>query len=320
MTSLLALLRQNRNYRYTWLGQIVSETGDYFNNVAVFALVMEKSGSGLVVSGVMLARAVPAMLAGPVAGVLLDRLDRRRIMIASDLVRAVIALGFHPHHPSAASLAALSAERAADVRLSFFHQRARGNSSHHRHRRGIAYRQLAHPDYAMGHADGWYAAGRSKRRPVRIWPGLPDQFAIVRLLRLGHLAIHVPGGFRAGAAPPRASAPGMNTAKGLVYMSSVPLMMGIGMISAGWAMGGGAAQILFALFGEQVFHRGAAGIGSIWGFAGIGLLLGGHRTLRRTARELRRDTSARSLSPTSRMVFAYMLFSQADLFGWPWSA
>src|SRR6185503_8558971 len=86
--------RQNRNYRYTWLGQIVSETGDYFNNVAVFALVMEKSGSGLVVSGVMLARAVPAMLAGPIAGVLLDRLDRRRIMIASDLVRAVVALGF----------------------------------------------------------------------------------------------------------------------------------------------------------------------------------------------------------------------------------
>src|SRR5689334_14684103 len=94
MTSLLALLRQNRNYRYTWFGQVVSETGDYFNNVAVFALVMEKSGSALVVSGVMLARAIPAMLAGPVAGVLLDRLDRRRIMIASDLVRAVIALAF----------------------------------------------------------------------------------------------------------------------------------------------------------------------------------------------------------------------------------
>ena len=51
MTSLLALLRQNRNYRYTWLGQVVSEIGDYFNNIAVFALVMEKSGSGMVVCG-----------------------------------------------------------------------------------------------------------------------------------------------------------------------------------------------------------------------------------------------------------------------------
>jgi MFS-type transporter involved in bile tolerance (Atg22 family) len=63
--------------------------------------------------------------------------------------------------------------------------------------------------------------------------------------------------------------------EGLAYMRSVPLMLGIAMISVGWALGGGAAQILFALFGERVFHRGASGIGAIWGFAGIGLLLGG---------------------------------------------
>src|SRR6516164_2161592 len=94
MTTLRALLRENPNYRYTWMAQVVSEIGDYFNNIAVFALVMEKSGSGLVVTGVMLARAIPAVVAGPVAGVLLDRLDRRNIMIASDLVRAVIALCF----------------------------------------------------------------------------------------------------------------------------------------------------------------------------------------------------------------------------------
>src|SRR5260370_30104588 len=42
----------------------------------------------------MLARAIPAILAGPLAGVLLDRFDRQRMMIASDLVRAVVALGF----------------------------------------------------------------------------------------------------------------------------------------------------------------------------------------------------------------------------------
>ena len=89
-----ALLRHNANYRNTWLAQVVSEIGDYFNNVAVFALVMEKSGSGMVVSGVMLARAIPAVLAGPIAGVLLDRMDRKRIMVASDLVRAVVALAF----------------------------------------------------------------------------------------------------------------------------------------------------------------------------------------------------------------------------------
>src|ERR1700733_14739376 len=94
MTSPGALLRHNANYRNTWIAQVVSEIGDYFNNVAVFALVMENSGSGMVVSGVMLARAIPAVIAGPIAGVLLDRLDRKRIMIASDLIRAVVALAF----------------------------------------------------------------------------------------------------------------------------------------------------------------------------------------------------------------------------------
>src|SRR5262245_54461721 len=94
MSTPAALLRDNSNYRNTWLAQVVSEVGDYFNNVAVFALVMEKSGSGMVVSGVMLARAIPAVIAGPVAGVLLDRMDRKHIMVASDLVRAVIAFAF----------------------------------------------------------------------------------------------------------------------------------------------------------------------------------------------------------------------------------
>ncbi|MCU1237381.1 MAG: major facilitator superfamily 1, partial [Candidatus Solibacter sp.] len=54
-----------------------------------------------------------------------------------------------------------------------------------------------------------------------------------------------------------------------------PLIFGIGMIALGWATGGGAAQILFSIFGEIVFNRGPAGIGLIWGCAGLGLLAGG---------------------------------------------
>ena len=73
---------------------MVSEIGDHFNNIAVFSLALAVTKSGLVVAGIMLARAIPAILAGPLAGVLLDRMDRKRIMIASDLVRAVVALGF----------------------------------------------------------------------------------------------------------------------------------------------------------------------------------------------------------------------------------
>jgi len=90
----LTLLRRNSNYRNTWIGQVVSEVGDHFNNVAVFSLALKLTGSGMVVTFVMLSRAIPAILAGPLAGVVLDRLDRKRVMIASDLIRMVVALGF----------------------------------------------------------------------------------------------------------------------------------------------------------------------------------------------------------------------------------
>jgi hypothetical protein len=86
------------------------------------------------------------------------------------------------------------------------------------------------------------------------------------------------------------------------------------MISVGWAMGGGAAQILFALFGEQVFHKGPSGIGSIWGFAGVGLLIGGavgHLAGRHiTYAGYKRTVTVSYLLHGG----AYMLFSQAATF------
>jgi len=93
---LIALLRGNRNYRNMWLGQVVSEVGDHFNNIAVFALAMRYTNGGAIVAGVLISRAIPMLLAGPLAGVVLDRFDRKRIMIASDLVRFIVAILFIP--------------------------------------------------------------------------------------------------------------------------------------------------------------------------------------------------------------------------------
>jgi hypothetical protein len=46
-------------------------------------------------------------------------------------------------------------------------------------------------------------------------------------------------------------------------------------VNIGWATGGGAAQILFTVFGEMVFNRGPYGLGMVWGCAGVGLIIGG---------------------------------------------
>src|SRR6185369_1869542 len=275
VTSLLALLRGNRNYRYTWSAQIVSEIGDYFKNIAVFALVMEKSGSGLVVSGVMLSRAIPAVLAGPVAGVLLDRMDRKRVMIASDLIRAVVALGFllTIHQPRPWLLYLLSG--ALMFASPFF------TSGRAAILPTIATADELHTANSVTQTTGWATltagtllAGFSAAQFGYSWAFILNALSFV-FSAWAVWQISMPGGFAPANLRQTAVRPWQEYAEGIAYMRSVPLMMGIGMISVGWAMGGGAAQILFALFGEQVFHRGAAGIGSIWGFAGIGLLLGG---------------------------------------------
>jgi hypothetical protein len=62
MSAFTRLLRTNRNYRFTWSGQVVSEVGDHFNNIAVMSLAMDHSNPGLVVTGVFLARAVPMLI------------------------------------------------------------------------------------------------------------------------------------------------------------------------------------------------------------------------------------------------------------------
>ena len=76
-----------------WRAMLVSSLGDWVGFVAVATLVSAKGGKalgGLAVAGVMLARLLPSVLFGPLAGVLVDRLDRRRVMVGADLARGTL--------------------------------------------------------------------------------------------------------------------------------------------------------------------------------------------------------------------------------------
>ena len=93
MKSYWLLLRNNPDFTRLWLAQVISLLGDWFNTIVLAVLVEEYSGgSGLAVSLFLLARFVPPMLVGPWAGVLVDRLDRKRLLIFSDLLRALVVL------------------------------------------------------------------------------------------------------------------------------------------------------------------------------------------------------------------------------------
>ncbi len=88
------LLRRNRSFRQLWLGQVVSQMGDWLDTLALYTLILQLTGSGRDVGLLLVARFVPSFFFGPISGVIADRFSRQRIMIISDILRAVVVLGF----------------------------------------------------------------------------------------------------------------------------------------------------------------------------------------------------------------------------------
>ncbi|MEK6322199.1 MAG: MFS transporter [Acidobacteriota bacterium] len=88
------LLKGNKNFRRLWAGQVISELGTWFSFIAELGLVRVLSGSALMTTALLVARLLPFLLVAPIAGVFADRRSRKQIMVAADLMRAVIAIAY----------------------------------------------------------------------------------------------------------------------------------------------------------------------------------------------------------------------------------
>src|SRR5258708_26767022 len=82
-------LSSNRNFVPLWIGQMISYLGDQFLLVAALAVVSKLAGSnsGLVTAGLGISNAAPSIFLGLIGGVLVDRFDRKKVMIATDIIR-----------------------------------------------------------------------------------------------------------------------------------------------------------------------------------------------------------------------------------------
>ena len=94
MKEYIALIKRRRDFRYLWSASVVSLAGDWFNTIASVIIVNRYTDSGLALSWILIARTLPRFFLGPIAGVVADRFDRKRVMVASDVLRAVIVLSF----------------------------------------------------------------------------------------------------------------------------------------------------------------------------------------------------------------------------------
>ncbi|MCL0039404.1 MFS transporter, partial [Nitrospinaceae bacterium] len=88
------LLKQNPSFRNLWYGQVISELGNWVNSIALYALILQLTGSGMAMAAAMMAKLLPMVIISPFAGVVIDRMDRRTVLIASDILRCFTVLCF----------------------------------------------------------------------------------------------------------------------------------------------------------------------------------------------------------------------------------
>ena len=87
----LAVFR-NRDFSFLWTAQLISTIGSSLTSLAASILIFRITGSALSVGLMLMATAAPSILVGLVAGVYVDRYNRKNIMIISDLLRGVLVI------------------------------------------------------------------------------------------------------------------------------------------------------------------------------------------------------------------------------------
>ena len=88
------LLRTQPAFRKLWLGQLVSELGDWLQLIALLALFPTQGASVERLAGIFIVRMLPSIVWAPLAGILADRFPRGQVMVACDLGRALVVLGY----------------------------------------------------------------------------------------------------------------------------------------------------------------------------------------------------------------------------------
>lgn len=87
------LIRDNAAFRYLWFGVVVSFFGDWFSTIALYTLAQDLTDSARVLAAILIAKTLPIFLVSPLAGPVVDRMDRRWLLIGTDVARAVLTVG-----------------------------------------------------------------------------------------------------------------------------------------------------------------------------------------------------------------------------------
>ena len=274
----LELLRTNKDFRQLWLGQVVSQMGDWFNTIALYTIILNLTGSGRDIGLMMVARFLPSFVFGPLSGVLADRFSRRSIMIVSDLLRALVVLGFL-FVRRADQLWILYVLTIAQLALSTFFEPAKTAAipSIVSDRELVTANALSSVTWSvmltLGAAVGGVITG---------WFGTDAAFVLDALTYLLSAVLIASIRLPARARPPKQKLTisrvlGLSeTIEGARYVKERRRVLALLLVKPAWGLGGGIITLL-AIFGEKIFPVGgspATGIGVLFAARGIGTAIG----------------------------------------------
>ena len=271
----LELISQNADFRRLWIGTIISQLGDWFNTIALYSLVDSLTGSALALGAVFLFKLLPWALASPLAGVLVDRYNRRRTMIVSDFLRAAVVLGFIFIDDSS-QVVLIYVLITAQVVLGSVFQPAKSASIPNitSARELLTANALSSASWSVMLALGAGLGGLATE-----YFGTDAVFLLDSLTYLCS-AYFI---FRSRI-PQKTAAPARGHAiasayreiiEGWGYMRSEARVGRIALAKATWKIGGGATVYMLALLGQQVAPTAqAAGIGLLFFARGLGTGIG----------------------------------------------
>jgi MFS family permease len=274
----LQLLRSNRNFRLLFIGQTISQLGDWFNSVAVYALLLDLTGSATAVAWMMIMQFLPVAVVGPLAGVVVDRVNRRRLMIAADLLRGGVILFL------------LLVRRADQVWIAYvvmavtmatagFFEPARTATIPN-----VTSAEELLPANALSSAtwSAMLAMGASLGGLVTAVFGRDIAF-VVNAASFFCSAFFIARTHYDATPPPKERPHGLAALVGLTdlvegvrYVKRERHVAALMCVKAGWGLAGGVL-LLLTVFGQRVFPIGggsAAGIGILYGARGVGAGLG----------------------------------------------
>lgn len=267
-------------FRRLFFAQTVSRWGDTFNAVAFVIVVFNLTGSGVKVSGAVVMEIIPVLAFGFIAGTVVDRLPRRRVMITADLGRAAIAglLAINPNHLWALYAAAFS----LSALTTFFNPAAASVTP-----------DLVDDDELVGANSAiWSAAVLSQivlapvAGAVLAWAGASTAFAInagsFLISAAALIRLPVPNRPRSQQQTRWAQAvEGVQVIRRSRFLSTLASVQALAALSAG------ATSALLVVLAQDHLHVEASGFGLLLGAIGIGAGLG-PLVLQRLVTEVRR--------------------------------